>query len=165
MKQLLLLAAIFSTVLITGCHKEKEIEKSSCVLLNSDDYLIFGTTFGFCAGNCTQLFKLTTSQLFEDDNEYFVRGEVVKFKSQPLSNAKLAMAEELCKTFPYDKIKSEAETLGCPDCHDQGLIYFELKKNGVVKKWYVDPDANQNQVPDYLKTYVQIVRTTVDKLK
>ena len=148
-----------------ACRNEQNHHSSDCSLLSSGDYLIFGTYYGFCAGNCTSLYKLADEVLLEDDISYFEKDKVVSFKTVPLSSDKLIVAENLCEAFPLDKILNEAETVGCPDCHDQGVVYLELKKNGQLRKWYVDPDANQSQVPDYLRNFVQNVKTTIEKLK
>ncbi len=165
MSRKILVLLVLITVFFAACKKETNHSASVCPLLSADDYLVFGTYYGFCAGNCTSLYKLTTTEVYEDDINYFEKEKDVVFRSQPLGSSKLSLAAELCRSFPFDSIISEKETIGCPDCHDQGVVYVELKKNGLVRKWFIDPDANQNDVPAYLKSYVKLVKTTVEKLK
>lgn len=151
-------------LLWTSCKKDED-KISNCKLLSSDDYLIFGTYYGFCIGDCASIYKLTTSELHEDSIANFEKEKPISFKTQALPTSKLSTAAVLCDSFPLDRLFSEQETVGCPDCHDQGVVYLELKKSGQVKKWYVDPDVNADKVPAYLKTYIKELKAALDKLK
>jgi hypothetical protein len=160
-------SALLSTLFAISCKNEIIVENptTTCDLLGNDDYLIFGTNYGFCVGNCSSLFKLTSTSLFEDDIDRLEQDKAVTFKSTALSTAKVEIAKTACAQFPNDLNNEKDERIGCPDCHDQGTIYIELKKNGVVKKWYIDPDQNQSTIPTYLQAYTKIVRDVVDQLK
>ncbi len=161
------LFALTSVLLFPSCVKEEKTSTttSTCDKLGANDYLIFGTHYGLCAGNCAHLFKLTSTAFFEDNMDRFLKDKPIEFKTTALDAAKLDIAKSVCSAFPDALNNEKAETMGCPNCVDQGAIYIELSKGGVVKKWNIDPDKNASGVPDYVKAYTKTISDAVESLR
>lgn len=135
------------------------IFQSSCEKFDGelccDDYLIFGTYYSECPGNCATLYKIEGGQLFEDDIDYFWESEEILFKETALDDSKYEIAKSLVETFPNELLKSDKRVYGCPDCLDQGGIFLELKNGKKVDTWNIDPlDNGQNQAIIDYKTKV-----------
>jgi hypothetical protein len=163
MKKIFFVTLLFCSTFM-ACDPAKVETTSLCDQLQGDDYLVFGTDFGFCIGNCTHLYKLTTTELFEDDFDKFLNSKQPTFKTTPLNAAKVDIAKSVCMAFPNDLLKEKESRIGCPDCHDQGSIYVEIKKNGVVQSWFIDPDQNTS-IAKAFQDYAVIVRDAVEKLE
>lgn len=148
-----------------ACTQEDIIEtpKTNCDLLQGDDYLIFGKFYGFCGGNCTQLYKMTNTELFADNIDRFEHNKEVTFDKTNLGAAKIEIAKTVCSQYANDIKNEKSDRIGCPDCFDQGNIYVELKQNGKVQKWFIDPTVNAQ--PEYLKPFAKAIEDAVTKLK
>lgn len=159
----------FSLCLMLGsfgaCVKKEVVEQpsSNCDLLKDDDYLIFGKFYGFCGGNCVHLYKMTTTELFADNMDRFEHGKAVTFDKTNLGSAKIEIAKTVCAQFTSDIKNEKSDRIGCPDCHDQGNIYVELKQNGKVQKWFIDPSVNAQ--PAYLQPFAKVIEDAIVKLK
>ena len=129
--QKLLIVLCFCFPFVACTDDEKTVQ------FGEEDHLVFGTFYGECAGNCTVLYKIQSGLLFEDNVEIGIP-EVILFNILPMSEAKYLIAEELTTTFPSDLIDSDKEVYGCPDCHDQGGVYLELKQGDDTRKWSID---------------------------
>lgn len=149
-----------------ACVKEEksiETPQSNCNLLQGDDYLIFGKFYGFCGGNCTHLYKMTATELFADNMDRYEYDKEVTFDKTNLGAAKIEIAKTVCSQYTSEIKNEKNERIGCPDCHDQGNIYVELKQNGKVQKWYIDPSLNAQ--PAYLQPFAKAIEDAVVKLK
>jgi hypothetical protein len=136
----------------------------NCPLIDgADDYLIFGTHHGFCHGNCTNLYKLTTTALFQDDVDgRFI--EPMTFSKTAMSKENFALTAALCVKFPLESTNALDVTIGCPDCHDQGTVYVELKRGAVIRKWRIDPDQSDT-IPMDIQAYAKLIKDLATKLK
>ncbi len=151
----LLLVIISSTI---ACHTIKsEIETTG-----SDLSLTFGKYYGFCAGDCVSLYKISGEQLFEDDLMRFSGWDTPVFKSTPMSNQRYQQAKILLDNFPQDLLQTNVETFGCPNCADQGGYYLEWQKGEVVRRWRID--TNESELPNYLVAYTRQVAQVLDAL-
>ncbi|MFN7120143.1 MAG: hypothetical protein ACK4TA_25355 [Saprospiraceae bacterium] len=157
MRQFFLLALI--TITIVACNSAKKDVKSTTL---NDPYLVFGKYFGHCLDECATLYKLEGNQLYADDMKRFNGWDSLEFKAEPLSDARYEAAKVLLSTFPQ-KLLNEAETIGCPDCADQGGFALEIRKDGKMRHWHID--TNKDQIPDYLRSYVEQLNTLVEQLK
>ena len=152
MRKYLSLFAIMA--LLISCDKDNS---NSC----TPDYFIFGTTYGFCGGNCTHLFKIKDGRVFPDDMEYFYGN--LKFKNTSLSSSKYLLAKPLSDNFP-DYLQTHTDTvLGCPDCYDQGMVYIEIKQNLKVSWWKIDTEINS--LPLEIRVYIEQMKTVVMDLE
>lgn len=146
---------------LSACHSTKSDVQTNN-LNAADQYLVFGKYFGHCAAECATLYKMEGNQLFADDLPRFMGWEELKFKSEPLANARLKAAKDLLASFPPELMK-EDETIGCPDCADQGGFALAIRKDGKIYHWNID--TNRDQLPDYLKSYVEQMNAVIEKLK
>lgn len=156
---------ITSLFFIASCKESEETTPSTCVILKSDDYLAFGMSYGFCGGNCAHIYKLTTTSLYADNIDRIL-DKPITYAVTPESVDKLAIAQELCALFPEDLKKEKEERMGCPDCHDQGTIYIELRQSGQTHKWYIDPDEPPAfNRPAYLDSFITKFKVVHEKLR
>ena len=113
-------------------------------------YFAFGTAYGFCQGDCATFYCIKDGQLYADDMDKY--GEPLKFKKDPLPVEKYMEAKPLLDEFPAYFKAHAGETLGCPDCRDQGSIYIEHRLNGVTTRWHLDTDTSS--LPVEIRNYV-----------
>lgn len=161
MQRLWLLIIIF--VILTSCNSTKPTLKTNDAKTQAgiDSYLVFGKFYGHCISGCATLFKLENDQLFADELLRFTDWEALKFKTTPLSNQQYQAAKALLDAFPQELLQAE-ETIGCPDCADQGGFALEIRKDGKRHHWRID--TNRNNLPDYLKAYVDQIDKIVAQL-
>ena len=157
---------IFLTSLLfwVACGDKEVVEIAS-----TTEYLIVGTYYGFCIGDCVNLFQIVDNQVFGDAVNDNVIPENVPFKNDALGGDSYELAKVLVTGFPDELGLVEADSqgrnvLGCPDCADQGGFYLELKKvdEETAQKWYVD--TNEKDLPDYLVDYVRQIRSVMEAL-
>ena len=143
--------AVALLLMLSSCEKED-------LNLEEGDYLIFGETYGFCHGNCVHLFKIKGGEIFPDNIDK-LHAEDISFQSTPLPFDKYQIASQLVDDFPQHLLENPNETFGCPDCTDQGRIYFELKQNRKVKVWQIDPFSHTQpeEIRDYIKTLQEVM--------
>jgi len=137
-----------------SCKKD-----SAELILNPDDYLIFGTFYGECTGNCVKLFKIQNNKLFEDDTDGLTLEEI-PFKDKALETAKFEIAKDLIPSFPNDLLASEKRTYGCPDCADQGGVYIALKEGNLENVWSIDmSDEEQSEaIIEYKNRILEVLQ-------
>jgi hypothetical protein len=148
MKKLVILLLISS---LAGCKRPS---------VSSKDYVIFGHSFSECGGDCAQLFMLHDGKLFRDDMKN--TDSPKKFSNQPLGAPAFELALPVKTTLPEFLINSKEERFGCPDCHDQGAIYLEVKEGRKTRKWLLDPDLQS--LPPELREYVTTVEDIMKQL-
>ncbi|WP_027076270.1 hypothetical protein [Maribacter antarcticus] len=127
------------------------------IVINEENFLIFGHFFGECGGErCVETFKLTDEKLFEDINDdYF--GENLEFEE--LGNGLFKQVNDLSNSFP-NQLMSESETiLGCPDCADGGGIFIQYSVNGSERSWRID--QRKVNIPSYLHNFIDEINTKI----
>ncbi|MEP1034812.1 hypothetical protein [Ekhidna sp.] len=142
--KLISLTFVLISVLISNCQEEvqsSDIEK-----------IVFGTSFGMCAGYCTQTLEISD-------------GQVIKTVI-PRLNPELE--ERSCeKSFDsYESIVSSVdlvafaeleETIGCPDCTDGGAEWIEITtpegSKRVTYEFGKEPSAVKSFIKDLRKLY------------
>lgn len=151
-KLLLILSAI---VVLISCTRDDE-----SIVLNEQNFLIFGHFYGMCAGEgCVETFKLTNKKLFEDTLDAY-SGQ--NFEFVELGNAKFEKVKELVDYFP-DQLLNENETVfGCPDCADGGGLMIQYSENGKVSTWRID--QVKDNVPNYLHDFMDKVNEKIELL-
>lgn len=151
MKKALQLAAVITLIFLTACKTEK---------LNSaleTDYLVFGHFYGECLGeSCIETFKLTDTKLYEDISDGYSHSN---YNFQQLTGEKFIAVKDLIDQFPNQLLTDSIQIYGCPDCRDQGGIYIEYVKNGVVRSWRIDMD--KGTVPPYLHPFMDEVNDKI----
>lgn len=131
--KLTLFAVLISMMSITACQKDEEV---------SSDDLIFGLSYGECTGDCSYLYLLHNGELFADDGvEHFIP-DAIPFQSTAEPDSDYQLSKNLLDDFPEQLVSNGQSSYGCPDCLDQGTIYLELRRNGSVYKFELDPDGD-----------------------
>ena len=131
----------FAITLFLSCNKDNDE--------NQFDYLIFGRINGECIGEiCIEIFKITETSLFEDTLDIPVQG----FEFVALENAKFEQVKNLIDFFPRQLLNQNNTVFGCPNCSDQGELFIQISKNGIIKTWRID--QFKNEVPSYLHNFM-----------
>lgn len=145
-------ALLLALVLLLGCKKSETNPTNA-----EYQYFIFGSYAGECGGNCAAIFKLENQQLFADDGlVYFTGSDNIPFQNTSLSAEKIALAVTLSEQIPNSLFDQPDGLIGCPDCHDQGGYFVEVKlSNGEVRRWNIDPDEAD------FKPFCDAIRATV----
>ena len=147
MKKLSLLILIASIAINISCKKKDDI------VINQDNYLIFGHIYGMCSGeSCVETYKLTDSKLFEDTLDSY-SGGVYSFVE--LGNNNFEEVKDLVDYFPSELLAEKESVIGCPDCADGGGITIQYAENGNVRTWKID--KNKSNIPTYLHDFVDKV--------
>lgn len=147
---LILLLALFSFT-FTSCSDEEIID---------DTVFIFGSTYGFCVGNCTHLFLYDGTTAYRDNMERYV--EPPTFSD--ISEADIASsAQLLLDEFPDLLKESSDERYGCPDCADQGTLFLRLQEGDGIRTWYLDTRV-QEDWPKELAAYVVLLGQELGKI-
>lgn len=148
----ILLILGLSFILFSGCEKG---------IFDKQETLIFGKFHGFCIGqNCNDIYKLTSKNLFEDTkNEYIYKED---FKFEKLSKSKFEVAEHLLNEIPQELLEMESETIGCPDCADQGGYFIQYTDKEGTKTYKID--TFREKIPLYLHDYLNQIDFVLTEL-
>jgi hypothetical protein len=149
MKKIVLTFAV--TFILFSCKKENTTKFDS---------FVFGTSYGYCVGNCANFFLIEDGNLYADDMERLTTP--LKFKTDKLSVDKYNLAKQLRTDFPAYLKQNPNKTFGCPDCADQGSIYIEATINGKTETWLIDTDTTQQ--PAAIKNYIRDLRNILTQL-
>lgn len=119
--KLLSLGIVFIAASLSNCHEE--VKSSDIIKIE------FGTSFGMCAGYCTQTLTITDGQ---------VSKTVIPRMNQNLKE-KTCIADftgfvELASKVNTNTFMSLDETIGCPDCADGGAEWVEITTPAGSKK-------------------------------
>ena len=157
MKQLLSLSLFI--LAFTSCKKEtiQLLKKGTNQPVSS---FSFGVSHGYCIGECAKFYSIVEGQVFPDDMHRLQ--QPLLFKPEALSNEKYLIAKDLVDSFPAYLINNPDTTFGCPDCHDQGAIYLELKSDEGVQYWNIDMDEKGQ--PSEIRDYVQQLIVVLSQL-
>lgn len=150
--RLVLLLMILASV--SGCEKNLEP--------GIDGNLVFGVAYGFCAGDCAHFFQIKEGALFKDKVERYAGDDLI-FEDAPLSNDKYILAEPLVRDFPKYLIENPNETIGCPDCADQGGYHLILKNEGESQYWHIDTSTGSH--PQEIRAYIEQLKSVLEQLQ
>ena len=152
MRLLFILLILIPTSFISSCKKDKTIE------LKGNDFLIFGHFYGFCEGEkCVETFKLTSKKLFEDSNDNYSGTD---FLFSEIEESKFEGVKNLLDYFPIELLNENENTIGCPDCADQGGILIQYVENGTIQNWRID--QSKSAIPEYLHEFLDQVNEKID---
>lgn len=141
-------------VIVAGCVNH-DIQITS-----PTDSFVFGRYFGYCAGDCYDVFVLSNSSLYHSEDEtYPTKGSPWALpRLSSLNNNQKDIATELRGLVPQSLLNKKENVIGCVDCGDFGAVYIELNQNGQKRFWYID---NMTTDPD-LKNFVVTVHKKID---
>lgn len=160
MRKLLFFLSMIS--ISASCNTTKNDSEVKPLNANLNEYLVFGKYFGHCINECANLYKLEGDQLFSDDMNRFTGWEDLKFQTKALPQLQYDAAKALLHSLPADLLK-EPETIGCPDCADQGGFALEIRKDDRFYHWRID--TNRDQIPAYLRSYIDQIDVVIEQLK
>ncbi len=125
-------------------------QKSIFHLDGETDYLIFGSSYGMCQGDCSNSYLLKSDGVYKSKT-YIRNGDKNSF-TEKLSNDKFQQIKSISNSIPAELInyKKNEESFGCPDCADQGALYLELVRSSKVPKVF-RIDTNTGDLPEYLQ--------------
>ena len=134
------------------------------------DYLIFGQFYGFCAGpECVTLYRLDSGTISESadrevqDDYADVLNPPYNGDFEPRSQRLFDVAKDLQTTIPTALFDVKESVLGIPDAYDQGGIYLEMSRDGVVYTWRLDNDLES--IPAFLRDYATDIKRVMVELR
>lgn len=134
----------------------------SCSSTNREniEYIIYGTFAGECVGHCATMYKLEETRVLVDTSDSFFDnyGRSIRFNTDTLEKQYVAQAQAVKQQLPELLLRSSSREFGCPDCHDQGGIFIELKSGSTIKRFYIDIELDK--IPGELTDYVKLIRKT-----
>lgn len=151
MKHIMVFA--LAAALLTACNK------NSLNPATADEF-VFGTSYGFCVGDCARFYQIKDTQVYADEMDRFDY-KTLQFKTTALPADKYQLAKQLLDEFPQYLLNNPDSTFGCPDCSDGGLAYIKLKQHGKVTTWIIDLQRLQPELTDY----VEKMRDVISKLR
>lgn len=123
---------------------------------------VFGSWYGFCIENCIHVYKLENGKLYPDDMSTRYQSEDISFQKTPLDEKWAKKAQELYALFPAYLNKNPNMTIGCPDCHDQGVLYLAFEGNEKPIEWKIDPV--ENDYPPEIKVFMTAMKELISEL-
>ena len=155
MNKVILFSMVFMISLAWSCTDENE--------LNANDHspLIFGSSHGFCQGNCTHLFKYENGQVFRDEMDRLDLDNLL-FSNTPEEEL-LASAQKIFESLPEELKSNSQETYGCPDCADQGTLFLQLTEGDGSRQWFLDTRIQEDWSQE-LKDFVRLLKEELDEI-
>lgn len=144
---------ILILTVLSSCSQEKEPQLQ--------DSLAFGVAYGFCVGDCAHFYNLNDGQLFKDNVERY-EGTEPTFDKAPLAVDQYEIAKTLLLSIPAYLINHSNQTIGCPDCADQGGYHLYYRKENKTMFWHIDTSID-NQ-PEEIRDYLGQVKLVIEQL-
>jgi hypothetical protein len=129
------LFVIFSFLLLASCGTQE---------LFQPDYFIFGKYNFSCQKDCTKLIKYENNNLYLDNVTYLSEENYFNTSSLPLTNlTRVRWLENNLTSFIQN---NSSLNIGCPNCAKDDALYIETRRNGVIRKWRIEP--NKSKISD-----------------
>lgn len=143
-------------LILMSCQQDDLIESGS-----SYDYILFGHFYGFCEGEkCIEIFKLTSTALFEDTNDkYPDQSKPYEGVFHQLDQALFEKVKDLTEKIPQELMTTDSGVIGQPDAGDWGGLYFELSSDGKKQYWLID--KMKTNLPEYLKSFAADIESSI----
>jgi hypothetical protein len=138
--------------------------------------ITFGTAYGFCDGeNCIEIFKIENDLVYEDQTDAYPGLETVQesFSWELFEGEERDEAFEILEEyFEYenDIWALQDSTFGCPDCMDQGAIFFRVEKDGDARTFLIDTEAayedsdNSSIYPEAIRELAEEIMEVVEEI-
>jgi len=136
-------------LLVTSCRKDPAILQP--------DTFSFGLAYGFCAGDCAYFYQLKDMAVYRDNIDHYKN--IVSYEPQPLSQSKYQIAKNMLDSLPAFLNQHQGQTIGCPDCYDQGGFHISHVSKGITRRWYIDTSADSQpvEIRDYMKRMKEVI--------
>lgn len=145
--KLILISMVFAATILSNC--QSEVQSSDITKIE------FGTSFGMCAGNCTQILTVTPGS---------IEKEIIPRNTEGVD------LESICSEFgdftnlfqkvDLDRFMELSEVIGCPDCADGGSEWVEITTEKGAKKVTYE----YGNEPKEVKTFIIDLRELYDSL-
>ena len=145
----------FTMIMFLSCNKDNDFP--TCY-----EHFIFGSYACECAGQCAWLYQLTNDELVIGDGESCMPDHYT-YAGTPLSKDKFEIAHRVVDELPDTLLENSEDRFGCPDCHDQGGYYLELRTKSSTRKWSIDTDADD--LPEFLMDYQKTIHDVLIALQ
>jgi hypothetical protein len=94
--------------------------------------------------DCTKLIKYENNNLYLDNVTYLSEDNYFNTGSLPLTNlTRVRWLENNLTSFIQN---NSSLNIGCPNCNKDDALYIETRRNGVVRKWRIEP--NKTKISD-----------------
>ncbi|WP_436515174.1 hypothetical protein [Ekhidna sp. To15] len=145
--KLISLTFVLISILVSNCQEEvqsSDIQK-----------ITFGTSFGMCAGYCTQTLELSDGQAIKT-----VIPRVNPELEERSCEKSIELFESISSKINLPDFYLLEETIGCPDCADGGAEWIEITTpNGSKKVTY-----EFGKEPNSVKSFINDLRKLYDEL-
>ena len=143
-------------LILTSCEHNELVESGS-----TSDYILFGHFYGFCQGEkCIEIFKLTTTALYEDTNDkYPNQSKPYEGAFQQLDQSLFEKVKDLASKVPQELLATDSGVIGQPDAGDWGGLYFEISVHGKKQYWLMD--KMKTNLPDYLRPFAADIESSI----
>jgi hypothetical protein len=159
----------FAQLIVSGSANtslQTEFCSSSSKNIN---YVLFGYFCGECGGHCATMyqFKLGANEntfFMDTTDSYFNNKENVICRVKIADARKFELGKNISNQIPNELLNclNKSEKYGCPDCHDQCGIYFEMMQNNETMRFYFDTDISM--LDDDLKLFLILLKNTIAQL-
>lgn len=146
------LIILFSFLFLSSCGTED---------IYKPDYFIFGKYNFSCTKDCSKFVKYENLNLYLDNVIYL--SEDLTFNSAALPLAQVTRVRWLESNMTTYLKDYTSQDVGCPNCNKDDALYIETRKNGVIKKWRIEPnkskinDASTQKYIDSLDAIIQVL--------
>jgi hypothetical protein len=129
------------------------------------NFVVIGSGSSFCPTNCFSYFKINPYSVISYLNvgsNFDLDANNYQFKSLVTE----VDFNALVKAIPAEIIalKGKDKVYGCPDCTDQGVIYFEWREENAITKIRIDPSDTSDQSPAVI-TFKKLLMDKITVLK
>lgn len=146
MTHLKLIAGLLLFTLLAYGQTQSGIQiKKTDINRDHPSYIIFGMFCSECSGHCAIMYRYNmkgnSNTLFVDSTDSYLKnnGKVV-CKTSIKDIAKIQVVNKLVTQIPNTFLRTDKteQTFGCPDCADGCGIYFEMREDTMIRKFYID---------------------------
>lgn len=144
---------LITVVLFTAASCEKSA-------LTDPDYIIFGSSYGMCAGTDCAVSYMITDEGVSKSSSYLRNGDL-STHNEKLSDEKFEQLKALEAKIPAEFFMGgdEEKQFGCPDCADQGTLHLIIIKGETQKRFRID--TRTDGLPAYVKKMAEEIKAAI----
>lgn len=149
---------------ITSCEEDQLANRPQ-----HHEYLILGNFAGECTEGCVHyyLLDMQNRSLFRiNSQEYPPNNKMLNLLDADrvkLPDEDFQLAKHLLEDLPTQLIEESDQTIGCPDCRDQGGIYLAFSNDGQDFEYFIDTD--KEAMPAYLQDYTDELKAVLLEIR
>ncbi len=136
----------------TQDHDASGPSGSNAQKVDTNEYLIHGSSFGMCSGYCFHEKKILLNKVIETDKAWRdAKNNPPKIRESVVDSNFL---QGLLEAVDLEAFYALPERVGCPDCADGGSAWVEISHNGRIYRVtyeYGKPPEPLKKVEEMLK--------------